>query len=108
MVRLPAYAPMLAQLGTLTSVQGDDWAVEMKWDGVRALAYVENGAVRLMSRNGKDITPPTRSCSSWPAPPAGARPCSTGRWWPSTRPGGPASRRCSPGCTSATRRPWRS
>ncbi|WP_052424201.1 non-homologous end-joining DNA ligase [Nonomuraea candida] len=53
---LPAYAPMLAQLGTLTSVQGDDWAVEMKWDGVRALAYVEDGAVRLMSRNGKDIT----------------------------------------------------
>ncbi|MGR6921500.1 non-homologous end-joining DNA ligase [[Actinomadura] parvosata] len=56
MVRLPAYAPMLAQLGTLTSVQGDDWAVEMKWDGVRALAYIEDGAVRLMSRNGKDIT----------------------------------------------------
>ncbi|MCK2220880.1 non-homologous end-joining DNA ligase [Actinomadura sp. ATCC 31491] len=57
MVRLPAYAPMLAQLGTLTSVQGEDWAVEMKWDGVRALAYIEDGAVRLMSRNGKDITP---------------------------------------------------
>ncbi|MCF6469023.1 hypothetical protein FAF44_11575 [Nonomuraea sp. MG754425] len=57
MVRLPAYAPMLAQLGTLTSVQGADWAVEMKWDGVRALAYVEGGAVRLTSRNGKDITP---------------------------------------------------
>ncbi|MEV0389752.1 non-homologous end-joining DNA ligase [Nonomuraea sp. NPDC050643] len=56
MVRLPAYAPMLAQLGTLTSVQGPDWAVEMKWDGVRALAYIEDGAVRLMSRNGKDIT----------------------------------------------------
>ncbi|WP_188194947.1 non-homologous end-joining DNA ligase [Nonomuraea sp. SYSU D8015] len=57
MVRLPAYAPMLAQLGTLSSVQGPDWAVEMKWDGVRALAYLENGAVRLMSRNGKNITP---------------------------------------------------
>ncbi|MEV0619957.1 non-homologous end-joining DNA ligase [Nonomuraea sp. NPDC050404] len=57
MVRLPAYAPMLAQLGTLSSVQGADWAVEMKWDGVRALAYVEDGAVRLMSRNGKDTTP---------------------------------------------------
>ncbi|SEG83595.1 bifunctional non-homologous end joining protein LigD [Nonomuraea solani] len=56
MVRLPAYAPMLAQLGTLTSVQGPDWAVEMKWDGVRALAYLEDGAVRLMSRNAKDIT----------------------------------------------------
>ncbi|TMR88115.1 non-homologous end-joining DNA ligase [Nonomuraea basaltis] len=57
MVRLPAYAPMLAQLGTLTSVQGPGWAVEMKWDGVRALAYLENGAVRLMSRNDKNITP---------------------------------------------------
>ncbi|MGW0802905.1 non-homologous end-joining DNA ligase [Nonomuraea sp. NPDC002799] len=57
MSRLPAYAPMLAQLGTLSSVQGADWAVEMKWDGVRALAYIEDGAVRLMSRNGKDITP---------------------------------------------------
>jgi bifunctional non-homologous end joining protein LigD len=57
MGRLPAYAPMLAQLGTLASVQGPDWAVEMKWDGVRALAYLEGGAVRLMSRNGKNITP---------------------------------------------------
>jgi bifunctional non-homologous end joining protein LigD len=57
MVRLPAYTPMLAQLGTLTSVQGADWAVEMKWDGVRALAYIEGGTVRLLSRNNKDITP---------------------------------------------------
>ncbi|MGN9839421.1 non-homologous end-joining DNA ligase [Nonomuraea sp. H19] len=57
MVRLPAYAPMLAQPGTLTSVQGTEWAVEMKWDGVRALAYIESGAVRLMSRNGNDMTP---------------------------------------------------
>ncbi|MGP3955068.1 non-homologous end-joining DNA ligase [Nonomuraea sp. 3N208] len=57
MVRLPTYAPMLAQLGTLASVQGPGWAVEMKWDGVRALAYLEGGGVRLMSRNGKNITP---------------------------------------------------
>ncbi|MEV5324086.1 non-homologous end-joining DNA ligase [Nonomuraea sp. N2-4H] len=57
MVRLPVYAPMLAQPGTLTAVQGPGWAVEMKWDGVRALAYIEDGAVRLMSRNAKDITP---------------------------------------------------
>ncbi|MEO3790028.1 non-homologous end-joining DNA ligase [Nonomuraea sp. B10E15] len=57
MVRLPAYRPMLAQLGTLNAVQGAGWAVEMKWDGVRALAYIEDGHVRLMSRNAKDITP---------------------------------------------------
>lgn len=57
MARLPAYTPMLAQLGSLASVQGADWAVEMKWDGVRALAYVQEGTVRLMSRNNKDVTP---------------------------------------------------
>jgi bifunctional non-homologous end joining protein LigD len=33
-----------------------NWALEMKWDGVRALAYVERGRVRLMSRTERDIT----------------------------------------------------
>jgi bifunctional non-homologous end joining protein LigD len=33
-----------------------NWALEMKWDGVRALAYVEHGQVRLMSRTERDIT----------------------------------------------------
>ncbi|MEU8144098.1 non-homologous end-joining DNA ligase [Nonomuraea sp. NPDC048901] len=56
MARLPVYAPMLAQLGSLPSVRGDKWAVEMKWDGVRALVYLEDGGVRLLSRNGKDVT----------------------------------------------------
>ncbi|WP_049572503.1 non-homologous end-joining DNA ligase [Nonomuraea sp. SBT364] len=56
MAPLPTYAPMLAQLGSLPSVDENDWAVEMKWDGVRALAYIDGGAVRLMSRNAKDIT----------------------------------------------------
>jgi bifunctional non-homologous end joining protein LigD len=32
------------------------WAVEMKWDGVRALATVRDGSVRLRSRNGNDLT----------------------------------------------------
>jgi bifunctional non-homologous end joining protein LigD len=35
---------------------GDEWAYEMKWDGVRALALVEGGKVRLTSRNGNDVT----------------------------------------------------
>ncbi|MFE3454850.1 non-homologous end-joining DNA ligase [Nonomuraea sp. NPDC059194] len=51
---LPSYAPMLAKAGSLP-VAGE-WAYEMKWDGVRALAYVEDRAVRLVSRNGKDVT----------------------------------------------------
>jgi bifunctional non-homologous end joining protein LigD len=32
------------------------WAFEMKWDGVRALATVRDGTVRLRSRNGNDLT----------------------------------------------------
>jgi bifunctional non-homologous end joining protein LigD len=56
MAPLPTYAPMLAQPGSLPSADQDAWAVEMKWDGVRALAYIADGTVRLMSRNAKDIT----------------------------------------------------
>jgi bifunctional non-homologous end joining protein LigD len=33
------------------------WAYEMKWDGVRAVARVRGGALRLVSRNGNDVTP---------------------------------------------------
>jgi len=53
---LPAgVRPMLA----VTAAEPRDkenWALEMKWDGVRALAYVERGRVRLMSRTERDIT----------------------------------------------------
>jgi bifunctional non-homologous end joining protein LigD len=49
-------APMLARTGPL---QGDDsrWAYEIKWDGVRAIAYAEGGRLRLEARSGRDITP---------------------------------------------------
>ena len=33
-----------------------DWVFEVKWDGVRAIAFVRNGVTRLQSRNGNDIT----------------------------------------------------
>src|SRR5215472_16439766 len=46
--------PMLATAGVLPS--GDaGWAYEMKWDGLRALAFVAGEAVRLASRTGRDI-----------------------------------------------------
>jgi bifunctional non-homologous end joining protein LigD len=35
---------------------GDDWAFEIKWDGVRALAYCEDGALRISSRRGEDAS----------------------------------------------------
>jgi bifunctional non-homologous end joining protein LigD len=47
--------PMLARLATLPH---DDagWSYEVKWDGVRALAYSEPGRLRLEGRSGSDIT----------------------------------------------------
>jgi bifunctional non-homologous end joining protein LigD len=57
--RLPLPArmkPMLATVGQPSRRELADWALEMKWDGVRALAFIEGGQVRLASRTGKDIT----------------------------------------------------
>lgn len=31
---------------------GDEWLFEIKWDGVRAVAFVDNGDLRLQSRSG--------------------------------------------------------
>jgi bifunctional non-homologous end joining protein LigD len=47
--------PMLARAGALPAEDGG-WAYEIKWDGVRAIAYSRPGELRLESRNLKDIT----------------------------------------------------
>ena len=33
-----------------------DWIFEPKWDGYRALCLIEDGSVRFMSRNKKELT----------------------------------------------------
>jgi len=34
---------------------GADWVFEVKWDGIRAIADSTSGALRLLSRNGRDL-----------------------------------------------------
>jgi bifunctional non-homologous end joining protein LigD len=49
-------APMLARTGPLPPDDGR-WAFEIKWDGVRAIAFVQGGRLILKARSGRDITP---------------------------------------------------
>ena len=47
--------PMLAT-PTGKAFDDPDWLFEIKWDGYRAVAFVEDGRVRLVSRNQNDLT----------------------------------------------------
>jgi bifunctional non-homologous end joining protein LigD len=47
--------PMLAMAGQLPA-HDDGWAYEIKWDGIRAIVFVEGGRIRIQSRNDRDIT----------------------------------------------------
>ena len=49
-------APMLATTGRMPADESA-WTFEVKWDGVRAVSYIEQGGVHLESRNLRDITP---------------------------------------------------
>ncbi len=54
---LPHVAPMLATPGSMPPAADQyRWAFEMKWDGVRAVAYVADGQVVLLGRSGRDFT----------------------------------------------------
>jgi bifunctional non-homologous end joining protein LigD len=45
--------PMLANLAPLSAMPtGSDWLFEVKWDGYRAICFLKDGAVRMVSRRG--------------------------------------------------------
>ncbi|MGO9909409.1 MAG: DNA ligase D [Solirubrobacteraceae bacterium] len=48
--------PMMAQPASALPRDPKNWSFEVKWDGVRAIAYVKPGRLRLESRNLNDIT----------------------------------------------------
>jgi hypothetical protein len=47
-------APMLATLGATPT--GPGWGYEFKWDGVRAISYIEPFGARVLSRNDREVT----------------------------------------------------
>ncbi|HZQ27035.1 MAG TPA: non-homologous end-joining DNA ligase [Acidimicrobiales bacterium] len=57
---------MLATPGKLPEDE-TAWTFEIKWDGVRALSYVEGGTLQLESRNLLDITPRYPELAALPA-----------------------------------------
>jgi bifunctional non-homologous end joining protein LigD len=55
--RMPEWIdPMLAQLAPAVPADERNYAFEFKWDGVRALAFIDHGDVRLVTRNRIDTT----------------------------------------------------
>lgn len=63
--------PARATPATKLPRDDDAWAFEMRWDGIRAIAYVSGGRVRLTSLSDEDITrayPPVREIGPALAP----------------------------------------
>jgi bifunctional non-homologous end joining protein LigD len=62
-------APMLASAGTPADLHGSEWLFELKWDGIRALVVADGDRIRLLSRNGNDMSasyPEFTDRSCWP------------------------------------------
>ena len=49
---MPAALEPMKAMSAERPPRGPDWLFEVKWDGVRALAFIENEEVRLQSRSG--------------------------------------------------------
>ena len=55
-------APIPPRMGVMLASIGDhpfsdpNWLFEIKWDGVRALAFLDHGKLQLHARSGSDIT----------------------------------------------------
>jgi bifunctional non-homologous end joining protein LigD len=52
----PLIRPMLATPGQLpTGAEEQRWAFEMKWDGVRAMVYLDDRGTRILTRNDREV-----------------------------------------------------
>jgi bifunctional non-homologous end joining protein LigD len=48
--------PMLAKPGDVPESDSDEWAYEIKWDGIRALGYADQGRWCMLSRRLEDVS----------------------------------------------------
>src|SRR3712207_4309085 len=57
-VALPLNPPVFPQLARSRAALpvGEGWVYEPKWDGFRAIAFVDGESVHLQSRNGRPLT----------------------------------------------------
>jgi len=53
---MPEELPLAMASSTEKPFSSDDWLYEIKWDGIRALAMIEDGSTKLISRSGRSIT----------------------------------------------------
>ena len=84
--------PMLAILSTRLPTDEDHWAYELKWDGVRAIAYCEGGQLHAREpQPARDHLALPRAAPARRRAGRPARRCSTARWSRSMRTVGPAS-----------------
>jgi len=66
--------PMLASPGDLPGADVEDaWAFEMKWDGVRAVVYVDGETVRVLTRTDREVAATYPELQGLPAVVAGHR-----------------------------------
>ncbi|MBN1321942.1 MAG: non-homologous end-joining DNA ligase [Thermoleophilia bacterium] len=56
--QIPRFVPPEATTLVEQAPEGEDWLHEVKFDGYRALARIENGTTEIRSRTGKDWTDP--------------------------------------------------
>jgi bifunctional non-homologous end joining protein LigD len=54
---MPRAVPLTLASLSAKPFSDPDWLFEVKWDGVRGLAYISNGEVSVRSRTGREIAP---------------------------------------------------
>jgi hypothetical protein len=102
--RMPSIIePELATLVSRAPAAGD-WSYEIKFDGYRMLARIENGDVKLITRNGHDWTSRMARLLRRSKPFRLTTPRSTGRSWYSTLQASRISAPCKMPLTGAAQR----